>query len=103
MANQETESRSCNSPLFQALLSAEADEMLSFDAVDEAHEMAGRNHSAAISVMNASVNERLALMEASIKVVENGIANLKWTLTLAVGISTVIIAAVSFFLQRLNP
>ena len=64
MADQETKRRSCNSPLFQALLSAEADEMLSFDAVDEAHEMAGRNHSAEIGILKAEINGKFEAMQA---------------------------------------
>ena len=69
--------------------------MLTFDAVEETRKMAGDNHSAAIGIMKAEVNERLAVMDGKFEVLATSIANIKWTILVVASVSTVILAAVS--------
>ena len=88
MADHTPRSEADNSILFKALRSAGADEMLTFDAVEETRKMAGDNHSAAIDIMKAEIH-------GDLRVLHTRIDNIKWTILAVASVSTVILAAVS--------
>ena len=64
MANHKTTNETPNSALLEALRSADAEEVLAYNAVDEVRDMAGRNIFAAIDTLKAEINGKLDTLDA---------------------------------------
>lgn len=88
MANQTHIPDAPNSILYRALRSAKADEMLSYNAIDEVRDMAGDNIRAEIATMRAEVNGKFAALEAQI-------SGLRWTIGFAISFAALFLGALT--------
>ena len=86
MTNPTPTSEADNSVLFRALRSADADESLSFHAVEETRKMAGVNHAAEISVLKAEINGNFRTIEAKFEGVSKQITGLYVYITVVLAI-----------------
>ena len=78
MANQTHIADAPNSILYRALRSAKADEMLSYNAIDEIRDMAGDNIRAEIATMRAEVNGKFDAQSAKFDAHAAEIRSTRW-------------------------